>query len=390
MKTIKNANLKGKRVVLRTDFNVPIQNGKIVDDSRIKEAIPAIEYILDKGASIVIISHLGRPEGKKVSAMSLKPIARRLEKLLDKKIDFLSETTGLKAREKAAKLKPGQIICLENLRFNPQEELGDPEFAKKLASLGNVFVQEAFSSAHRSNASMVAITKFLPSYAGLHFEKEYTELSKILKEPKKPFIFIAGGKKTETKVSILEKIIGKADIILLGGGLANTFLSAEGYEIGKSFYEEEYVADAERVLREAYDKGTEILMPSDVLVAKNISENARTEEKDVEQIGASDIIVDIGPKTVSKYAQPIKFAGTVFWNGPVGITECKNSVNGTKALANIVTGGDMVSVAGGGDTIAALKKLKINQDDFDYVSTAGGAMMAFLSSERMPAIEVLK
>ncbi len=390
MKTIKNANLKGKRVVLRTDFNVPIQNGKIVDDSRIKEAIPAIEYILDKGASIVIISHLGRPEGKKVSAMSLKPIARRLEKLLDKKIDFLSETTGLKAREKAAKLKPGQIICLENLRFNPQEELGDPEFAKKLASLGNVFVQEAFSSAHRSNASMVAITKFLPSYAGLHFEKEYTELSKILKEPKKPFIFIAGGKKTETKVSILEKIIGKADIILLGGGLANTFLSAEGYEIGKSFYEEEYVADAERVLREAYDKGTEILMPSDVLVAKNISENARTEEKDVEQIGASDIIVDIGPKTVSKYAQPIKFAGTVFWNGPVGITECKNSVNGTKALANIVTGGDMVSVAGGGDTIAALKKLKINQDDFDYVSTAGGAMMAFLSGERMPAIEVLK
>lgn len=390
MKTIKNANLKGKKAILRVDFNIPMEKGKILDESRIKEALPTIQYLLEKGASVVIISHLGRPEGKKVSALSLKPIAKRLEKILGKKVEFLNETTGLKAREMAAKLKPGQVLMLENLRFTPYEELGDVEFAKKLSNLGNIFVQEAFSNAHRSHASMLAITKYMPSYAGLNFEKEYTELTKILKEPKKPFVFVAGGKKIGTKIEILKNIIEKADIVLLGGGIANTFLVAEGHDIGKSFYEEDYVADAETVIRDAYDKGVEILFPSDVVVAKNISENAKTEEKDVQQVDASDIIVDIGPKTISKYAQPIKFAGTIFWNGPLGISEYAKFSNGTKALANMIAGDERVSVVGGGDTVAALENLKIDKDGFTYVSTAGGAMMEFISGEKMPVIESLK
>lgn len=389
MKTIKNVNLKGKRALLRVDFNVPLNKGKITDDSRIKEAIPTLEYLLEKGASVVIISHLGRPEGKKVSTLSLKPVAKRLEKLLGKKVEFLGETTGFKAREKAAALKPGQVLMLENLRFSAYEELGDAEFAKKLSELGNLFVQEAFSNAHRPHASMLAITKFLPSYAGLHFEKECTELSKFLNEPKKPFVFVAGGKKIGTKIEILKGIVEKADIVLLGGGIANTFLVAEGHEVGKSFYEEEYVSDAETVIRDAYDKGVEVLFPSDVVTAKNVSDTAKVEEKDVQQVEASDIIADIGPKTVSKYAQPLKFAGTVFWNGPMGICEYDKFTGGTRAIANLIKGDDRVSVVGGGDTVAALEGLKI-MDGFTYVSTAGGAMMEFISGANMPVIEALK
>ncbi len=390
MKTIKDIkNLKGKRALLRVDFNVPMDKTKILDDSRIKEALLTIQYLLEKGASIVILSHLGRPEGKKVSALSLKPVAQRLEKLLGKKVEFLNETTGLKAREKSAKLKPGQVLMLENLRFSPYEELGDTEFAKKLSVLGNIFVQEAFSNAHRSHASMLAITKYLPSYAGLHFEKECTELTRILAKPKKPFVFVAGGKKIGTKIDILKNIIEKADIVLLGGGMANTFLVAEGHEIGKSFYEEDYVSDAESIIRDAYDKGVEVLFPSDVVTAKNVSENAKIEEKDVQQVDASDIIVDIGPKTISKYAQPIKFAGTIFWNGPVGITEYKNFSNGTKALANMMVGDERISIVGGGDTISALEELGV-MDGFTHVSTAGGAMMEFISGADMPVIKALK
>lgn len=390
MKTVKNASLKGKRVILRVDFNVPMEKGRILSDDKIVETLDTIKYILDKGASVIIICHLGRPGGKKVSALSLKPVAKRLEKLLGKKVEFLGEVIGAKSREKAEKLKPGQILMLENLRFTPYEELNDMEFAKKLASLGNIFVQEAFPSAHQNHASMLAITKYLPSYAGLHFEKEYTELSRILNEPKKPFVYVAGGKKIGTKVEILKKIIEKADIVLLGGGIANTFLVADGHEIGKSFYEEDYVADSETVTRDAYDKGVEILFPSDVITAKSVSETAKTEEKDVQQVESGDIIVDIGPKTISKYAQPINFAGTIFWNGPVGISEYTKFSNGTKALANMIAGDGRVTVVGGGDTIAALESLKIDKSRFTYVSTAGGAMMEFLSGEKMPVIESLK
>ena len=390
MKTVRDTNLKGKKVILRTDFNVPIDGGKISDDSRIKEAVSTIEYVLEKGGSLIIISHLGRPEGKKVSALSLKPIAKKLENILGKKVEFVGDTAGAIARDKASNLKPGQIIMLENLRFSPYEEIGDKEFAKKIANLGNIFVQEAFSNAHRPHASMLAITKFLPSYAGLNFEKEYTELTKIRDEPKKPFVFVALDKKIGTKIEILKNIIERADIVLLGGGMANTFLVAEGHDIGKSFYEEDYVSDAETVIRDAYDKGVEILFPSDVITAKSVSENAKTEEKDVQQVDASDIIVDIGPKTISKYAQPIKFAGTIFWNGPLGISEYAKFSNGTKALANMIAGDERVSVVGGGDTVAALENLKIDKDGFTDVSTAGGAMMEFISGEKMPVIESLK
>ncbi len=389
MKSIKNANLRNKHVVLRVDFNVPIEKGKVTDDARINEVLSTISYILEKGGSVIIISHLGRPGGKKVSALSLAPVAKKLEKLLGKKVEFLTETVGAKAREKASALKPGQIMMLENLRFSPYEELNDRAFAEKLAGLGNIFVQEAFSNAHHAHASMVAITDYLPSYAGLHFAKEYEMLSDILNEPKKPFVFIAGGKKTETKVEALRGISQKADIILLGGGLANTFLMAEGYEVGRSFYEEEYVSDAEQALRDAFDSGCEVLLPQDVMVARNISKDTKEKEKDIEQIEADDIIADIGPKTISKYAQPIKFAGTIVWNGPLGIFEYKSFQAGTRGVASLIQESHAVAVVGGGDTLAALKELNI-KEDFTYVSTAGGAMMEFLAGNKMPGVEALK
>ncbi len=389
MKSTKQAKLKGKRVILRVDYNVPLDKGKVIDDAKIKETLPTINYLLENGASIIIISHLGRPEGKKVSSLSLAPAAKSLSKLLGKKVDFVSDTVGAKAKEKAASLKPGQILMLENLRFSPYEELGDEEFAKKLASLGNIFVQEAFSNAHRRHASMYAITRYLPAYAGLHFLKEYETLSDILNDAKKPFVFIAGGKKTETKAGVLKGIAKKADIILLGGGLADTFLVAEGYEIGKSFFEEEYVSDAEQVLRDAFDNGCEVLLPQDVIVAKNISNEARTKEKDIEQIESGDIIGDIGPKTVSKFAQPIKFAGTIVWNGPCGIAEYKAFQAGTRGVANLIQESQAVTIVGGGDTLSVLKKLDI-KENFTYISTAGGAMMEFLAGNEMPGIEALK
>jgi len=389
MRTLKDVNLKGKKVILRVDFNVPIEGGKIKDTEKVEKTVPTIKYLLSQGSSVIIISHLGRPGGKRQKNLSMRSVAKALEKILNHKVSFVDDIVGEKARRGTSGIKPGEIVFLENLRFNPQEELDDNGFAKKLSNMGDIFVQEAFANAHRPHASMLAITKLLPSYAGLLFAKECGFLSKILENPAKPFVFVAGGKKLETKIELLSKILDKADVILLGGGVANTFLVAEGCEVGKSFYEEDYVSDAERVIRDASDRGVEVLLPEDVVVSKSISGTAKSHEKDIYKVEPSDIIVDIGSKTIAKYAQPLKFAGTIFWNGPMGIAEYESFSSGTKGVSSIIKGSEAVSVVGGGDTIASLSKDEMSQG-FSYISTGGGAMMKFLSGEKMPVIEALR
>ncbi len=388
MTSLKQADLKGKKAILRVDYNVPFRGLKIEDNERITQTLPTLKFLLNSGAAVIIISHLGRPGGKSSQKFSLEPVAKELEKLIQEKVLFTYDIVGEEAKKAALALKPGEILMLENLRTDPREELNDIAFAEAISQLGDVFVQDAFANAHRQHASMVGISKFLPAYPGLLFEKEYQFLSQLLIDPKKPFLVIVGGKKIETKLSLLKKIIEKADIVIVGGGIANTLIAAEGYDLGKSYYQEEFLTEAEDILREARDRGVEVLMPDDVVVAKTISESAKITNKSLEEIKENDVIVDIGPQTITKYSEPIKFAGTVFWNGPMGITEFDKFSSGTRAIAKLVSNSETLSIVGGGDTIAAVKA-RSSHEHFDYITTGGGAALEFLSGEKMPAIEVL-
>lgn len=387
MNSIKNTDLKDKRVIVRVDFNVPMVNGKVFDSSKIKAHLETINLALEKGAKIILMSHLGRPKGKKVKELSLKPIAKALEQLLDKKIEFSPKNWGKELEDKTQKMKPGEILLLENLRYEEGEEMNDHIFAERLSRLGDIFIQDAFAVSHRASASTVTLPKILPSFSGLLLEKEVEGLDKIILNPKKPFVCIIGGAKVSTKIDVLKVLIKKADVIIIGGGMANTFLAAEGYEIGDSLVEKDFIDEADDILREAFDNGVEFLLPDDVLVAKKIQENAETKIKDISDISAKEIIVDIGPKSVAKFSEPIKFAGTIFWNGPMGITEIKAFSKDTTAIAKLIVESGAQTVAGGGDTLALIEEYK---DKFTFVSTGGGATMEYISHDgKLPGIEAL-
>lgn len=334
MRSISEADVHHKKVILRVDYNVPILDGRVTDIERIKQTVPTIERLLSAGASLIILSHLGRPKEGPTEILSLKPVAVELSRLLDKPVRFVDDIVGRKAQAAAESLHSGEIMMLENLRTDPREEANDSDFAKKLSALGEIFVQDAFANAHRSHASMVGIPNYLPSFLGLLFQKEYAVLSELLTKPKKPFVVIVGGKKIDTKLELLKNIIEKADIVIVGGGIANTFIASEGYDIGRSFFEEDYLSEAEEILQQAQDRGVEILMPEDVLVAKRIADGVKPISKNLEELDETDIIVDIGPRTISSYAEPIRFAGSIFWNGPVGISEFPKFATGTTAIAN--------------------------------------------------------
>jgi len=387
MKDFTKENLNGKRVLVRVDFNVPLRNGKVLDDTKIIAHKETIQKLLEMGAKVVLISHLGRPKGKKVKEFSLKQIQNQLEIIIQKTVTFIPEVCGKKVEEAIENLNSGEIMLLENVRYEGGEELNDLAFAEKLAKLGDIFVQDAFANSHRAHASMVGIAKFLPSYPGLLLKKEIEGLDNCLVNPRKPFVCIIGGAKISSKIEVLKSLAHKADIIIIGGGMANTFLAAEGYDIGESLVEKELIDEAEEVLREAYDQGVEVLLPDDVVVAKSISEKAKTTVKDINNISKTDIIVDLGPKSVSKFAQPIKFAGTIFWNGPMGITEIKQFSKDTVAIARIIEQSGACTVVGGGDTLAVIKD---EMDRFTFVSTGGGATMEYIKNDgKLPGIEVL-
>lgn len=389
MKSIKEVDVKNKKVLVRADFNVPLEKGRILDDSKIRAHLPTIEYIIKNGAKVILLSHLGRPKGKKVKEFSLKPVAKILENILKRSVKFFPEAWGQGAKATVRKLKPGEVCLLENLRYSPGEELNDLEFVKKIAELGDIFVQDAFANCHRSHASMVGVPKLLPSYAGFLLEEELKNLDKYLKKPRKPFVCIIGGAKISTKIEVLKALLKKADILIVGGGMANTFIEAEGFDVGSSLEEPEFVDEADEIIREAGYEGVELLLPDDVVVAKKIAEGAKTQVKDIAEISKSDIIVDIGPRSVGKFAQPIKFASTIFWNGPLGVTELHKFSKDTAAVAKLIAESGAITIVGGGDTIAAIEKTKY-RDKFTYISTGGGATMAYIQNDGdLPGVKAL-
>ncbi len=390
--TVRDADVAGKRVLVRVDFNVPIEDGKVKDDSRIRASIPTIRYLLEHNASVILMSHLGRPNGKVVESARLRPVAERLSGLLRWSVPVTGDALGLGTTDAIGRLKPGQLLLLENLRFHAAEEANDPEFAKTLASYGQVYVNDAFGTAHRAHASTVGVPALLPAYAGLLMEREIRNLSALLESPARPFAAVVGGAKVSTKIAVLEHLVSKVDTVLVGGGMANTFLVARGLTVGKSLLEKDRVEDARRVLDAAEQQGIAFILPSDVVVAKEVTRGAEHKIVPVHKIPNSWSVVDIGPQTRATFAEALEEARTVFWNGPLGVFEVPTFGDGTRAMARDLArraeAGTTV-VVGGGDSVAALEEAKLTSR-MTHISTGGGASLEFLEGRELPGIAVLQ
>ena len=389
--TVRDFDPRGKRVLVRVDFNVPIEDGKVKDDSRIRAALPTILYLLDQGASVVLMSHLGRPKGKVVESFRLRPVAQRLSALLGRPVPITGDPLGVGTRDAVARLKAGQVLMLENLRFHPEEEANEDEYAKTLASYGDVFVNDAFGTAHRSHASTVGVTRYLPAYAGLLMEREIKVLSGLLESVEHPFAAIIGGAKVSGKIGVLNNLMKQVDAFLIGGGMANTFLVARGYTVGKSLLERDLVEEARGILENAESRGVQFLLPTDVVVAKEVTRGAEHKIVPANKIPNSWSAVDIGPQTIEAFKEALEPARTVFWNGPLGVFEVPTFGDGTRAIARFVatkSEAGATVIVGGGDSVAALEELGL-ADKMTHLSTGGGASLEFLEGRELPGISVL-
>ena len=386
--TLKDIDLKGKTVLVRADFNVPLDAGlNITDDTRIRATLPTLKYILDNGAKkLVIISHLGRPDGKPVAKYSLKPVAARLKELLSKEVLFLDDCIGVNIKQDIDKSEE-KVILLENLRYHAEEEANDANFARQLASLADIFVNDAFGTAHRAHASTEGVTHFLKSAAGFLLEKEIKYLGEAVASPQKPFMVILGGAKVSDKIGVIENLLPKCDAIIVGGGMAYTFLKAQGKQIGNSKLEKDKLDLAKSILEQAKKLNKEILLPVDNLVVENIDPNAKAEIVG-DNIPDGKIAVDVGPKTVKLFEDKLKSAKTIVWNGPLGIFEIDAFSKGTQEVAKFIAALKTTSIIGGGDTAAAVAKFKL-EDKMSHISTGGGASLEFLEGKTLPGIAAL-
>ncbi|MBN1411317.1 MAG: phosphoglycerate kinase [Spirochaetales bacterium] len=388
-KTVKEVDFTNKRVLMRVDFNVPLKEGKVTDDTRIREALPTIKYILEQqGTSLILMSHLGRPKGTVVPDMSLKPVAGRLKELLGKDVIMAPDCVGDEVTKLAQSMKTGDVMLLENLRFNPGEKKNDPDFAKKLASLADTYVNDAFGTAHRPEASMVGVNQYLPSCAGFLLEKEIKFLGDVVANPEKPFVAIIGGSKVSTKISVLENLLSKVDTLIIGGGMAYTFLKCMGKTIGKSLLEEDFLDTAQKLLDAARAKNVEIILPVDHYAASEFAETAVPELVSDVNIPDGKIGMDIGPKTIEAVKERILKAKTIVWNGPMGVFEFDAFAKGTLEIAKTVAESGAISVVGGGDSVAAVNKFGLS-GKISHVSTGGGASLEFLEGKALPGIEAL-
>ncbi len=386
-KTVRDVDVRGKRVLVRVDFNVPLdKQGTITDDTRIVAALPTVRYLVEHGAKVILISHLGRPDGKVVERLRLNPVAARLGELLGKPVAKTDDVVGPAVEEAVARLRPGDVLLLENVRFHPEEEANDKEFARRLAELGELFVNDAFGTAHRAHASTAGVAAYLPAVAGLLMDKEISTMGKALADPERPFVALIGGAKVSTKIAVLENLLTKVDRLLIGGAMANTFLRAQGYDTGRSLVEEDKIDVAQTLLQQG---GEKLLLPVDVVVAEKAEATAATKVVPVAEIPETMMVVDVGPETVATYADVIKGAKTVIWNGPLGIFEIPPFAAGTKAMAEALAASDAVSIVGGGDSVAALEQLGL-ADKITHVSTGGGASLEFLEGKPLPGVEVLQ
>lgn len=387
MRSIRDVDLKVQRVLMRVDFNVPMDdNGAITDDNRIVASIPTIEYILGQGARLILMSHLGRPEGKPDAKYSLKPIAEHLGTLLHKKVQMADDCIGPSVQAAVAKLAPGDILMLENVRFHPGEEENDPEFSRQLAALADIYVNDAFGTAHRAHSSTSGVAEFLPAYAGFLLENEVNMLRKVLEHPESPRMAILGGAKIKDKLRLIRNLLDKMDIILVGGGIASTLLCAKGIKVGKSICEKELLDEARGLLELAKQKGKLILMPVDAVVTRELAADAEAQLVDVDAIPEDMMMADIGPKTLKGYTTAISRAHTIIWNGPVGVYEYPQFAVGTEEIARAIAASHAVSVIGGGDSAAAIQNLGLEKE-ITHISTGGGATLEFLEGIELPGVK---
>jgi len=390
--TLDHVEVKGKRVLVRADLNVPVENGVVTDATRIDRLAPSIAELADKGAKVILLSHFGRPKGRDAKN-SLKPVVAELAHIIKRPVKFADDCIGETAEQAVAELRPGNILCLENTRFYPGEENNDPEFAKALAKLGDIYVNDAFSVSHRAHASTEGLAHLLPAYAGRTLQTELDALVKALEHPDRPLTAIVGGAKVSTKLDLLGNLLRKVDVLIIGGAMANTFLLAQGKKVGKSLFEKDLVEIAKKILDEARANKRQIILPVDAVVAEKYEAHAPSRVVDVDHVGDNDMILDIGPHSIEYAISELARSKTLVWNGPFGTFEIEPFDNGTdevaEAAAELTQAGKLVSVAGGGDTVAALNAAGV-ADRLTYVSTAGGAFLEWLEGKALPGVEILR
>ncbi|MGM9925758.1 MAG: phosphoglycerate kinase [Bacillus sp. (in: firmicutes)] len=386
--SIKDIDVKGKRVFCRVDFNVPMQNGVITDDTRVRAALPTIQYLMEQGAKVILASHMGRPKGQVNEELRLTPVAKKLSELLGKEVAKADEAYGEAVEAQIAKMNDGDVLLLENVRFYPGEEKNDPELAKAFANLADIFVNDAFGAAHRAHASTEGIAKFIPAVSGFLMQKELDVLGKAMSNPERPFTAIIGGAKVKDKIGVIENLLEKVDNLIIGGGLAYTFIKAKGYEIGTSLLEEDKIDLAKSFMKQAEEKGVKFYMPIDAVIAPEFGENVETKVVDIDAIPTDWMSLDIGPKTAALYADVIKNSKLVIWNGPMGVFEFDKFAGGTRTVAEALANSDAYSVVGGGDSAAAAEKFNL-ADKMSHISTGGGASLEFIEGKELPGVVAL-
>jgi phosphoglycerate kinase len=388
--TIRDIEVSQKKVLVRVDFNVPtdVNTGAITDDSRIRAALPTIKYLIERGAKVILISHLGRPKGKVIDELRLTPVAQRLSRILGQQVGVAVNCTGPEVEQSVEALRSGDVMLLENLRFHSDEETGSADFAKALARLGDVFVNDAFGTSHRAHASIAGIAHYLPAVAGLLLEKEITTLGGLLENPDRPFISVFGGAKISDKVDLLKNIMSKVDCLLIGGGMAATFLKASSHEVGRSLIEIESVDTAQELIAAAERSHVRLILPVDAVITDDINASAKGEAVAIDSIPKDKMIADIGPKTVERFGKELKDSQTVFWNGPMGVDEIPQFAEGTKATAEMIAGLKATTIIGGGSTAEIINHLGL-AEKVTFVSTGGGASLKFLGGEELPGVTTL-
>ena len=386
-RSIEHLDVQGKRVFVRIDANVPLDGDRITDDTRLRAALPTIQLLLDGGARVILASHLGRPKGKPTPEYRMAPVAAALSELAGREIPALDEITGDAVEQRVASLAPGSALMLENLRFDPGEEANDADLAKQLSRLADLYVNDAFGAAHRAHASTVGVPALLPAYAGLLLRKEVASLSTLLAAPERPFVAIVGGAKVSDKLTVIGGLLQRVDTLLIGGGMANTFLLADGYEIGSSLAEPDQVEEARRVMRAAAERGVAVVLPSDAVIARSLEDPSGTIVS-TEAVPPTMAIYDIGPETIARFGNEIGEARTIFWNGPMGVFERTAFSTGTRGIALAVAKADGYSVVGGGDSVAAVEQMGV-ASAIDHISTGGGASLEFLERETLPGIAAI-
>lgn len=390
-KTIKNVNFEGKRALVRCDFNVPMEDGKITDDGRIRAALPTIKYLVEAKAKVILMSHLGRPKGEPKAEFSLSKVADRLAELAGQPVKFAQSDVVVddSVRKIASELQNGEIMLLENVRYRKEETDNDLHFAKELSELGDIFVQEAFGTAHRAHASTAGVAEYLPAVSGFLIEKEVKFLGDAVADPKRPFVAIMGGAKVADKIKVIDNLLEKVDTLIIGGGMSYTFFKAKGYEIGSSILDENGIELAKEIMDKANKLNKDLVLPVDIVVADKFENEANTKTVDAENIPSDMMGLDIGPKSIELFNKKIAEAKTVVWNGPVGVFEMENFAKGTRAVADALAESDCISIIGGGDSAAAIKKFGL-EDKMTHISTGGGASLEFLEGKELPGIAVIE